>query len=63
MEDELHTLDRRIDEIRRRIWMIRSGIVAVVDADGEIARLDSEYQQLGDRFVEAYRRWSKQSDA
>lgn len=60
MEDELHALDRRIDEIRRRVWMVRQGLVEVEDPDAEVARLDEEYRALGDRFVEAYRAWSKQ---
>jgi hypothetical protein len=60
MEDELHALDRRIDEIRRRIWMVRQGLVKVDDPDAEVARLDQEYEGLGERFVEAYRAWSKQ---
>jgi hypothetical protein len=62
MEDELHELDRRIEQVRRRIWQIRQGVIAVEDPDGEVARLDAEYQELGDRFVEAYREWSKRSD-
>ena len=63
MEDELHTLDRRIEQVRKRIWMIRQGLVPVEDPDAEVARLDAEYRDLGDRFMDAYRAWSKQSDA
>jgi Ni,Fe-hydrogenase III large subunit len=63
MDEELHALDRRIDEIRRRIWMVRQGLVKVDDPDAEVARLDAEYREIGDRFVEAYRAWSKESDS
>jgi hypothetical protein len=63
VEDRLHELDRRIDELRRRIWMVRQGLVVVDDPEAEVARLDAEYEQLGEAFVEAYRAWSKQSDA
>jgi len=56
----LHELDRRINEIRRQIWMTKNGLTTSTDVDADVARLEVEFEQLGDRFVETYRAWSKQ---
>ena len=63
LETELHALDRKIESLRRRIWMVRHGLVRVDDVETELNRLDEEYRSMGDRFVEIYREWSRQSDA
>ena len=58
--DELHELDRRINELRRQIWMTKNGLAKSTDPEADVARLEGEFNQLGDRFVETYRAWSKQ---
>jgi chaperonin cofactor prefoldin len=63
LDNELHELDRKIEALRRRIWMVQHGLVKVEDVETELNRLDEEYRAMGDRFVEIYREWSRQSDA
>ena len=63
LDDELHELDRKIEALRRRIWMVQHGLIKVDDVEGELTRLDEEYRLIGERFVEIYREWSRQSDA
>ncbi|HEV8633591.1 MAG TPA: hypothetical protein VG370_05030 [Chloroflexota bacterium] len=63
LDDELHELDRKIDALRRRMWMVQHGLVKVEDVEAELVRLDLEYRAAGDRFVEIYREWSRQCDA
>ena len=63
LDDALHGLDRKIEAVRRRIWMVQQGLVKVDDVEAELKRLDEEYRAMGDRFVEIYREWSRQSDA
>jgi hypothetical protein len=62
LENTLHELDRRIEALRRRIWMVQHGLVVVDDVEAELTRLDEEYRATADRFVEIYRAWSRQSD-
>ena len=63
LEDTLHALDRDINELRRRIWMTKNGLTGSKDPPAEVARLEEEFQRLGDRFVETYRAWSQQHGA
>jgi hypothetical protein len=63
LDNELHALDRKIEALRRRIWMVQHGLVKVEDVEAELSRLDEEYREAADRFVEIYREWSRQSDA
>ena len=63
LEDTLHALDREINELRRRIWMTKNGLTTSADPAADVARLEDEFERLGDRFVEAYRAWSRQHAA
>jgi hypothetical protein len=63
LDNELHELDRKIEALRRRIWMVQRGPVKVEDVEAALDRLDEEYRTMGDRFVEIYREWSRQGDA
>jgi hypothetical protein len=63
LDNELHELDRKIESLRRRIWMVQHGLVKVDDVEVELTRLDEQFRATGDRFVEIYREWSRQSDA
>jgi hypothetical protein len=63
LEDTLHALDRRINEIRREIWMTKNGLAKSTDPTADVERLEEEFGQLGDKFVEAYRAWSAQHAA
>ena len=60
LEDTLHGLDAQIERLRKRIWMIQHGLIVVEDREGELDRLQAEFETLGTRFVEAYREWSRQ---
>ena len=63
LEDTLHALDRRINELRREIWMTKNGLTKSTDPNADVDRLEKEFNALGDRFVEAYRAWSAQHAA
>ena len=63
IEDALHALDREINELRRQIWMTKNGLSTSTDPDADVARMEAEFERLGDRFVETYRAWSKQHAA
>ena len=63
LEDTLHELDRRINELRREIWMTKTGLSKSQDPSADVARLEAEFERLGDRFVEVYRDWSRQHAA
>ena len=63
LEGTLHELDRRINELRREIWMTKNGLSKSTDVAADVARLEAELEQLGDRFVETYRAWSQQHAA
>jgi septal ring factor EnvC (AmiA/AmiB activator) len=63
LEDTLHQLDRDINELRRQIWMTKNGLTRSEDRSADVARLEEEFQRLGDRFVETYRAWSRQHAA
>jgi hypothetical protein len=63
LEDTLHALDRRINELRREIWMTKNGLTKSTDPNADVDRLEEEFNVLGDRFVEAYRAWSAQHAA
>lgn len=45
--------------MRRRIWMVQHGLIEVPDKDAELDRLDAQFREMGDRFVETYRAWSQ----
>lgn len=62
MSDRLHGLDRRIEGLRRRIWLVRHGLVPVADQEEEVARLQAEFEAAGQEFVATYRAWSEQHD-
>lgn len=40
--------------------MTKNGLTTSTDVDADVTRLEVEFDQLGDRFVETYRAWSKQ---
>ena len=63
LEGTLHELDRRINELRREIWMTKNGLTKSADPRADVDRLEEEFGQLGDRFVETYREWSRQHAA
>ena len=63
LEDTLHRLDRDINELRRQIWMTKTGLTTSQDPPADVARLEEQFRQLGDRFVETYRAWSRQHAA
>ena len=63
LEDTLHGLDREINELRRQIWMTKNGLTTSRDPESDVARLEEEFQRLGDTFVETYREWTKQHAA
>ena len=63
LEGTLHELDRRINELRREIWMTKNGLTRSADPAADVARLEGEFERLGDRFVETYRAWSRQHAA
>ena len=63
LEQTLHGLDRDINELRRRIWMTKNGLTGSKDPPADVARLEEQLRQLGDRFVETYRAWSRQHAA
>lgn len=56
---DLRALDQELDRIRRRMYMVRVGLIAVDDRDRELADLEARFQELGDRFVQTYRRWQE----
>ena len=63
LESTLHGLDREINELRRQIWMTKNGLARSEDPTADVARLEEEFERLGDRFVETYRAWSRQHAA
>ena len=63
LEETLHALDHEINELRRQIWMTRNGLTGSEDPPADVARLEERFSQLGDRFVETYRAWSRQHAA
>ena len=63
LEQRLHALDRDINELRRRIWMTKNGLTRSEDPTADVERLEEQFQQLGDRFVETYRAWSREHAA
>jgi len=63
LERTLHELDHRINELRREIWMTKNGLSKSTDPQADVDRLEAEFNQLGDRFVETYRAWSQQHAA
>ena len=63
LEETLHGLDRDINELRRQIWMTKNGLTRSEDPPADVARLEEQFRQLGDRFVETYRAWSREHAA
>ena len=63
LESTLHALDREINELRRQIWMTKNGLTRSEDPPADVARLEEQFRQIGDRFVETYRAWSRQHAA
>ena len=63
LENTLHALDRDISALRREIWMTKNGLTRSEDPPADVARLEEQVRQLGDRFVETYRAWSQQHAA
>ena len=63
LEDTLHALDRDINELRRQIWMTKNGLTRSEDRPADLARLEEQFREIGDRFVETYRAWSRQHAA
>jgi hypothetical protein len=59
LQGTLHGLDRRMEELRKQVWMIKMGTVTVDDPEAELNRLEAEFAELGQQFVEAYREWSR----
>jgi hypothetical protein len=43
--------------------MTRNGLTKSQDPDGDVARMEEDFRQLGDRFVEVYRAWSREHAA
>ncbi|HEY3107400.1 MAG TPA: hypothetical protein VGL23_01520 [Chloroflexota bacterium] len=52
-----------MNDLRRQIWMTRNGLTRSDDPPADLARLEEQFRQLGDRFVETYRAWSRQHAA
>jgi hypothetical protein len=40
--------------------MTKNGLTTSQHPDADVARLEAEFEQLGDRFVETYRAWSRE---
>lgn len=61
IEEQLHALDHRINQVRQRIIFLKRGAIQSDDPETEIATLEQEYLTLGDRFSELYRAWQRAS--
>lgn len=61
LEDRLRALDDEINRTRQRLYMVRYGLAHVPDPDQAISELERRFQELGDEFTEAYRKWNNRS--
>jgi hypothetical protein len=43
--------------------MTKNGLSKSEDPQADVARMEEQFQRLGDRFVETYRAWSQQHAA
>lgn len=60
LESELHELDKTMEWLRRRIWAVEHGLEKVVDPEGELAKLRTEFDAAGERFTATYREWKRE---
>ncbi len=57
---KLHELDRDLELLRRKIWMVSNDMIEVRDREAEALRLEAEFRAMGDAYVDTYRAWSRQ---
>ncbi len=59
VEEQLHGLDHRINQLRQRLILLKRGAVESADPEREIAALEQEYLTLGEQFAALYKTWQQ----
>lgn len=57
LEEELHRLDQAIGRIREQLLLLR-GLERTPERQARLDELAQRYEELGARFVSAYREWN-----